>query len=280
MEKWKEVYSEEQIRKVQELERMNLKELDNVCRKIGVEFFAYGGTLIGAVRHKGFIPWDDDLDVAMTRDNYIKFIKEAPRYLPENYYLQTPYTDKKTPYSYVKLRLKGTTCIEYINHRLKIEKGIYVDIYPIDNLPDCDSDFFRQYKEFHHWAVAYAWRQCPYVEQQENTPKVIVKKIVKFCVSAVLKLIPQEFFIKNMDKVAIRYNEIETSRKGNLYYPKPVNFFNRLYPLQDGVFDDQHIKLPWGWEQHLTSRYGDYMTFPPEEKRIGHKPYLLEFGDY
>lgn len=280
MERWREVYTEEQIKKIQELEIKNLKELDRVCKEIGVEFFAYGGTLLGTIRHNGFIPWDDDLDVAMTRDNYMKFVKEAPLHLSKEFHLQTPYTDRKTPFSYTKLRLKGTTYIEYINRNLDIEKGIYVDIYPIDNLPDSDEAYFRQYKRFHRMAVLYAWRQSSELDVSGRSVKLFVKKAVKCCVSTVLKLVPQKCFIRAMDKAATRYNTTETGRKGNLYYPKPVNIFEKLYPLMDHPFEDRTIKIPNCAEQHLASRYGDYMSMPPEEKRIGHKPYKLDFGNY
>lgn len=280
MEKWREVYTEEQIKKIQELEFKNLCELERVCKEIGVEFFAYGGTLLGAVRHNGFIPWDDDLDVAMVRTDYEKFVREAPKHLSEEFHLQTPYTDSKTPFSYTKLRLKGTTYIEYINRNLDIEKGVYVDIYPIDNLPDSDSDYYKQYKAFHRLAVLYAWRQSPGLDESGHSIKLIVKRMVKGCVSAVLKLVPQKCFVRAMDTAATRYNNTETSRKGNLYYPKPVNIFEKLYPLKDHPFGELSIKIPDCAEQHLASRYGDYMSMPPEEKRIGHKPYKLDFGKY
>lgn len=280
MEKWREIYTEEQLKKLQSLEMMNLAELKCVCEKIGVEFFAYGGTLLGAVRHKGFIPWDDDLDIAMTRENYVKFIRLAPQYLSECYHLQTPYTDIKTPFPYAKLRLKGTTYIEYINKDLDIEKGIYVDIYPIDNLPDDDQEYYKQYKKFHRLAVLYARRQSAVYDSREKTPGVLMKKILKLCLSAALRLIPQNMIIKAMDDIATRYNNANTTRLGNLYYPTPVNSFDELYPLLECAFENDSIKIPTSYHQHLTSRYGDYMTMPPEEKRIGHKPYKLDFGNY
>ena len=85
-EKWREFYSEDQIKKIQSLELKNLTELSRVCSIIGVDFFLYGGSLIGAVRHKGFIPWDDDLDVAFLREDYNKFIEEAPKYLGNEFF--------------------------------------------------------------------------------------------------------------------------------------------------------------------------------------------------
>ncbi len=280
MEKWREVYTEEQIKKIQELEMKNFDELDRICKKIGVEFFAYGGTLLGAIRHNGFIPWDDDLDVAMARNDYEKFIREAPKHLSDCYYLQTPYSDRKTPFPYTKLRLRGTTYIEYINHKLDIEKGVYVDIYPIDNLPDRDEDYFKQYKRFHRLAVLYAWRQSPYLDDQRKIFKSAIKRTLKRIVSAALMLVPQKKIIQRLDKIATSYNNTETKRKGNFYFPKPVNSFEKLYPLKEHPFEDRVIKIPGCAEQHLAFRYGDYMTMPPEEKRIGHKPYELDFGNY
>ncbi len=280
MEKWREVYTEEQIKQVQKIELQNLYVLEDVCSKLNIDFFAYGGTLIGAVRHKGFIPWDDDLDIAMLRSDYDKFISEANKYLPEEYELQTPYNNPKTPYPYTKLRLKGTKYVEYGYHKLNIEQGIYVDIYPIDDLPDDEELYLKQFKQYQRLTKLYAWRQCPFLSDESTSVKIIIKKITKFCVSLVLKLVPQKYLMNRINKIATRYNGKETKRKGNLNFPRPVNVFYNIQPFEIGKFDNHSIMLPGGWDQHLTSRYGDYMQLPPEEERLGHKPYLLDFGKY
>ena len=280
MEKWREVYTEEQIKKVQEIELRNLITLKDVCEKLGIRFFAYGGTLIGAVRHKGFIPWDDDLDVAMLREDYEKFISEAPKLLPDEYDLQTPYNTPKSPYSYTKLRLKGTKYIEYGYHKLPIEQGIYVDIYPIDDLPDDNDLYLKQFAMYQRWAKLYAWRQCPYLSEQRSSAKLLIKKAVKFCVSGMLKLVPRQYFLTKLKTISVSCNGQGTGRKGNFSFPRPVNFFYDLQSFQEGEFNGIPILLPGGWDQHLSLRYGDYMQFPPEEERLGHKPYLLDFGKF
>ena len=280
MEKWKEVYTSEQIRKVQKIELRNLVVLGEVCSKLGVKFFAYGGTLIGAVRHKGFVPWDDDLDVGMMRTDYNKFVAQAPKYLPDEYELQTPYNTPQTPYPYTKLRLKGTKYVEYGYHRLNIEQGIYIDIYPIDDLPDDDELFHKQFKQYQRLSKIYAWRQCPYLSDECLSIKGLIKQGIKFCLSFGLKLFPQKYLIQKIDRVATRYNGNKTERKGNLNFPRPVNVFYNIQPFEDGEFNDYSIMLPGGWHHHLNLRYGNYMEYPPEEERIGHKPYLLDFGQY
>jgi len=279
-EKWKDVYTQEQIQKIQKLELKNLKVLQDVCRQLNIEFIVYGGSLIGAVRHKGFVPWDDDLDVAMLRVDYMKFVEKAPALLPEEYYLQTPYNDKKTPYAYSKLRLRGTKCVEYVHHRIKTEHGIYVDIYPIDRMPDEDEKILQGFKEYQRLIYYYVIRQSPYPPVAGGGVKRKLKNMAKRMVSAALHLIPQRYFINRIDAVMTRYNHLDTERWGNLFYPEPKNLFYDLLPFEDGEFEGSSVKLPRNWDRHLTSRYGNYMEFPPEEERIGHKPYLLDFGKY
>lgn len=279
-EKWREIYTEEQIHKIQKIELNNLKVLDDVCKKIGIEYFVYGGTLIGAVRHKGFVPWDDDLDVAMSRSDYMKFVSEAPKLLSDEYYLQTPYNDKHTPYMYSKLRLKGTKCIEYGHHRLNIEKGIYIDIYPIDNIPDSEDDYIKQFNKYQRLIKMYVLRQSPYPYIEDRSFIRKFKDLLRFALSTILKCIPQKYFTYKIDAIMTKYNGEQTSRKGNLFYPKLGNVFYDLYPLKQCDFEGFTVNIPGDWDSHLTMRYGDYMELPAEDERIGHKPYLLDFGKY
>ena len=276
MEKWRDIYTEKQLKTVQEIERKNLSVMTEVCEKLGIDFFAYGGTLIGAVRHKGFIPWDDDLDVALPRKDYMTFAKKAKEILPKEYYLQTPYEDKKSPFPYMKLRLKGTKYAEYGHSKLDIEQGVYIDIYPIDNLPSDFELFKKQHKKFQTLVKLFAIRQCPYLNNSKKTAKTRVKSVFKYIGSLFAKLIPHDYLVKKIDEVSTMYNNEQTGKFGNLYYPKPANCYNSIYPLVEGEFDGQKIMLQNDWENHLKSRYGNYLELPPEEKRCGHKPYDLK----
>lgn len=266
----------EQLKEINMVQVGILSEVALVCSKLGIKYYIVHGSLLGTIRNNRFVPDDDDIDIAIYRKDYVRFLNEAYKYLPQDYYLQTPYTDKKTPYSYSKLRLKNTKYIEYGYHRLNIEQGVYVDIYPIDTLPDDRADFLKQYKKFQRVAKLYAWRQCPYLFDQRKTIKIYIKKIIKFCFSYFLKLFPQKIFVNKLDKIATMYNGTDNSLYGNMHYPKPVNYFKNIVPFENGMFNGFNIKLPGGWEEHLKSRYGNYMELPPAEKRIGHKPYILE----
>lgn len=279
-EKWKEIYTLEQIQKIQELEVKNLRVLQSVCQQLNIEFVLCDGSLIGTVKYKGFVPWDDDLDVAMLREDYMRFVQEAPALLPEDYHLQTPYSDKKTPHPFSKLRLKGTKCVEFVNHRIKMEHGIYVDIYPIDRMPDDDEALLKSFKKYQWLTYFYVIRQSPYPPVAGGGFKRKVKNVVKHLVSAALHLIPQRCFIKRIDSVMTRYNHLETKRWGNLCFPEPKNLYYDMFPFEDGVFEEIRVKIPKNWDQHLALKYGNYMELPPEEERLGHKPYILDFGKY
>jgi len=279
-EKWEEVYTKEQILKIQEIEMINLREIIRVCDILGISFLLYGGSLIGAVKYAGFVPWDDDLDIAMMRTDYMRFVEEAPKYLSAHFSLQTPYSDSKTPYFYSKLRLKGTKYIEYGNHRLNIEQGIYVDIYPLDFLPDDEQTYLNQHVRYQKIVQLFVLRQCPYRYVKSVTIKDYIKSGGRYLASSILRCVPLRFFVEKIDSIMTEFNDLESRRIGNYSFPKPCNYFDKIFPLHTVSFNGVNVYIPNGWEDHLYRRYGDYKELPPEEERIGHKPYLLDFGEY
>ena len=112
-----------------------------ICEKHDLKYFLIGGTLLGAVRHKGFIPWDDDIDIGMPRPDYEKFLLVAQKELPEHIFLQTHNTDIEYPNCFAKLRNSDTTFIETSCKKLKINHGIYIDIFPLDGC--CISPYWK-----------------------------------------------------------------------------------------------------------------------------------------
>lgn len=275
-EKWAEVYTKEQLKRLQQLELQELKVVKRVCDQLNIKFILYGGTLLGAFKYKGFIPWDDDVDIAMDRDSYEKFITEAPKLLPSDYVLQNLYTDPKSPYSYTKLRLKGTRCIEYGNHLLNIEQGIYMDIYPIDDIPDDDKLYRDHFAKLQKLFDVIYTRQC--LHHAEKGRFYLLKEIKRIAYYCFYRLIPISYYRNKQQKEMTKYNGRGNSRKTCWHYPKLSNYYEQYYPLKEIQYEGETYYAPFDTESHLRRRYGNIDELPPVEKRLGHQVFILDFG--
>ena len=275
-EKWEELYTKSQLQKLQEVEFESLKVIDDICGKLNITYFLYGGTLLGAYKYGGFIPWDDDVDIAMPRKDYCTFVKKAITYLPDNYVIQTPYNEMKSPFSYCKLRLKDTKYIEKFHHRLDIEQGIYIDVYPVDSIPDDEELRKRQFRKVQYLLKLYYYKHCLHVDK--DTP--LIPKLKQVIAYSLLKLVPHVLLMKLIDGVLTQYNEKGYQRYSCLYYPNSENYYEKLYPLREVDFNGIKFKAPGDYENHLRMRYGNIDELPPMDKRIGHKPFIFSLGKY
>ena len=129
------VLSKKEFRQMQLMQLDMLKELDRVCRKHNIKYTIFAGTLLGAVRHKGYIPWDDDADVGMLREEYEKFKKVAHELDPEICYFQDHETDPYYRWGYAKLRRTNTKFVRVGQEHIKCKTGIFIDIFPMDDIP-------------------------------------------------------------------------------------------------------------------------------------------------
>ena len=277
-EKWTEVYTEEQLKRLQQLELLELKVVKKVCDQLNIKFVLYGGTLLGAVKYKGFIPWDDDVDIAMDRDSYEKFIAEAPRLLPKEYVIQNLYTDSKSPYSYTKMRLRGTRCIEKVNHKLDIEQGIYMDIYPIDDIPDDDNLYHEQFVKLQRLFHSIYERQC--FHHVKRGKYFILKEIRQYIQYLKYRIKPLSYYRDYQQQEMTKYNGKGYARKTCWHYPKVSNFYEPYYPLREIEFEGDTFYAPNDYIQHLRRRYGNIDELPPADKRLGHQVFILDFGKY
>lgn len=276
-EAWNTFYTADDIKRIQQIELESLDMLIEVCNKLSIKFFMYGGSLLGAIKYRGFIPWDDDLDIAMLREDYEKLIREGPKYIPENFEIQHPKINAKTPYHYVKLRRKDTAMCEYQTHKLKINHGVYFDIYPIDNIPDDYVKLLKQKVEYDKWIHIFQIRQNFRLEHKVSTVKDITRIAIRFVQSRIAHIFSVQYLIHRIDSISQQYNNSATSYQGNLSFPTPVNYFNGV-EFEDAVFEGRKIYIPSGYRLNLKNRYGDIRRLPREDKRVGHKPYILDLG--
>lgn len=274
-----------ELKKLQELLRKLLAEFDRVCNVLNTPYVAWCGTALGAVRHQGFIPWDDDIDVAMLRDDYERFVKEAPAVIGDEFNIENMNTDPDFVSMVTYLTLKDTICIPDFFEGCSYRKPICMEVFILDNMPDNAWDFKRQKIRTWIWGrlIFLSASPTPYLPFDG-----MKKKVVNAICSAVvvgmkaIRLTPQKLQAK-WDKAAMKYDGQQTCRVADYADKNPEKLSARideLYPAVDMSFDGIMIKVPRDYQAILTRNYGDYMKMPPVEKRKNHRPSQLDFGPY
>lgn len=272
---------ENSLRKAQLLQLDIAKEIKRVCEKNAIPYFFIAGTLLGAVRHQGFIPWDDDLDIGMLRSDYETFIKVCKDDLDDRFFLQNWETDKYFGLPFSKVRLNNTHYVERNSAKVRAHDGIYVDIFPFDNVPD---DKRLQKK---HDRETYLLKRLLLVkngyecwEDDETIKKMIYKSIKLFTLPVSLK-----FLQKKLLKVMMRYNDLETdwivTFGGSYGYTKESIEKKWVSECTELSFEKICFSVPGSYKEYLSYFYGDYMQLPPEDKRGNrHNIQKIDFGEY
>lgn len=277
-------YDEITLKKVQKAELGILKDFMELCDRHGLEYFGIAGTGIGALRHKGFIPWDDDIDVALPRKDYELFLKYAKAELSDKYTVMNCETNENYPLITTRLMKKGTKFREHAIRNIKCELGIFLDIYPFDNISDDPKAFKKQMREAWFYSKLLILRSIPFPVLGFKGWKAKVIHAICGLVHlgmCILRISKKKLYFK-CKEVSCRFNHIETARLDYLCDTTPyMNIIERkdLYPLVKLPFEDVMLNFPGNMHRNLTNMYGDYMQLPPPEKRKNHYPYELEFGN-
>ena len=238
-----------------------LQKTADFCEKNNIRYFLCGGTLIGAIRHKGFIPWDDDIDISMPRPDYDRFISMFNQ--PENYYQVIDMSnDKQYGFPFAKVHDTRTFVNEL--QYAKDHFGVYIDIFPIDGVGE-DEQVFRILR----------WRKLLHTKKANYYERTLTKKIINTLGKILLLPFSVHDILKKMDKVARKYTYGSTPRAGIIINPygtreiMDLHIFDKSIPKQ---FENGNYMVPEGYDAWLRSIYGDYMQLPPEDKR--HSPHM------
>lgn len=272
-------YKTEELRRIQLLELDALKEIIFICDKLKIEYFLIGGTCLGAIRHDGFIPWDDDIDVGMRRNDYIRFLHEAPSELSSQFFLQTPDSDKESAYNYAKLRVNGTVFVEYSVRNVNMHKGVYCDIFPFDEVPDDENLNLRQFRQLKLLHRLYYYHQTPDIASPPRSFTDYVRCLFRCASHCLIKTcISRQFLLKRINEVSTKYNGSGQSAVACLNFPnRKVEYIriDDLYPLKQHKFETILANVPKNSDVYLSTHYNDWWELPPEEDRVGHKPYIV-----
>lgn len=264
---------EEKLRQLQLTMLEILKVFDKFCREYGLKYSLYAGSLLGAVRHKGFIPWDDDLDVCMSRADYEKFLELWQKAPVAGYVLQNKENSRYFDQSFSKIRKDHTTFLQDEWQIGNHHTGIFLDVFPLDRIPNGKLN-----------RAMYKWHCMKYqlLTREFVPPKagittrlgaaVILSCTPKFC---------RERVRQNTLKKITRYNnrhDLEIAAIETMASLRKSFALDMLDSYVDLPFEDGEFMCFAGWDDHLRRKFGDYMQLPPEEERTWkHHPILIDF---
>lgn len=261
------------LREIQLGELEVLKKVKQICEEIGLNYFLFCGTLLGAVRHKGIIPWDDDIDVAMIRDDYEKFISYCTKHEEDILPFKLYHYSTKKDYIYPIARLVDTRYwIDYQDYR-DYDLGLFVDLYPLDgcgNSIEERNNIFKKVRGNLLPLITLGARTN--VLYNHGIINYISKNILRF----IARIIGQNRLIREIDERAIKYCQQESNYVMCVIwdtFPNEYFYADSFKDLIEIPFEDCTFKVPAKYDEVLRMQYGDYMQLPPEEERVGHHCY-------
>lgn len=261
---------EEYSKKLWEIELNMLKELTVICENHQIDWFLIGGGLIGAIRHKGFIPWDDDIDLGMLRKDYDRFVQFAPKELSDAYELQLCEQDSSSFHSLLRIRHKYSTGMLAEDIDKNINSGAFIEIYPYDNDTGEERKYKKQAKSIKFWVTLlnnYG---------RKNVPVSMKGKLFRVFSMLMCRIIPFSFAISCWNQAKKRYDGIETPYVNCEWsLDEKVGTRSRWFieDVKNTItvpFENIEVKVPLNYDRCLRICYGDYMKIPDEKEQKRH----------
>jgi lipopolysaccharide cholinephosphotransferase len=249
----------------QELHRLLMvafKDFDRICRANGLQYYLIGGTLLGAVRHGGIIPWDDDIDVGMLRPEYERFLRVAPQQLAPQYSVHSVSSDPNHVICFTKIRMADT---RFVSSQEGAVSGVFVDVFPLDNAPN--SHLLRRL----HALVASFFLFIIRIRHGDTSSPLRYRRFLRRIAHAILRFIPRRIFMTGFQRLMQVSGDNDSTSivnvGGSWGYRREC--WKRSYFMEyiEMSFGDAVAYVPAGWHEILTRQYGDYMTPPPEKQR-------------
>ena len=247
-----------------------LKIFIEICEKIGLRYYLVCGTALGAVKYDGFIPWDDDVDVALCREDYKIFCEKAQSLLPQGIFLQTYETDQRYPCIFSKLRDSNTTYIEKTCKNITMNHGVYIDIFPLDGYPE-------------------SLKLQKRLERKKFFYKLLISSVYESNCSLKIRILRKIFRIlgvhKRTGRILVKYEKLISAYstkkssvwcnhgnwQGNLEYAPKEQYGQGIIMKFQGV----DVRVPERYDEYLTQKYGDWRSDPPQDDQIGHHHYSV-----
>lgn len=254
-----------------------LDEFDRVCKSNNLKYFLIGGTLLGSVRHNGFIPWDDDIDVAMPREDYEKLISISEDVLGERFFLDHESTNNNYWSPFAKIKLKNTAYVESNVKKNTDNCCMWIDIFPLDYTKNNEQSKLEERKNKIKRVYSILYNKNAKSLKDFDT---FYKKIGYL----LLFLIPNKLLFNYRNKIMQEENGDDCKfyiNFGSQYsVKKQTHEIAKVLPLRQRVFEKKEYSVPNDCDYVLSNIYGKtFMELPPKEKRITHNPYFIKFSD-
>lgn len=255
----------QQLREVQMIQLEMLIEVDRICKKCDIHYNIIAGTLLGAVRHGGYIPWDDDADVALLRPEYERFREACKTELDTTrFYFQDHRNTKGYRWGYGKLRRKDTLFLREHQEHMPYEQGIFIDVFPLDGVPD--NYILRSLKNFECFCVRkILWSKVGKIADKNPFRRVWYR---------MLSCLPENVVFSYYHQMISHANKKKTKMVRILMFPTPNRewgYYRKWYEeSEDIVFEGKIFKGIRDYQGYLRFKFGEYMELPPEEQRKVH----------
>ena len=251
----------EDLKKIQAIELDLVAKFDVFCKKFNLHYFLIGGSLLGAVRHHGFIPWDDDMDIILPRKDYDRMLKLAPQYFKNQYFFQTIETDPEFCYLHARLRNSNTSAIDRPFSFQNYNHGIFIDILPLDN--------FVETIDEHNYDLCNkkAIDNSTFMKKSNPFPADKDKERIRNYVGQ--PPIDNFLFLNELGRnnLSVETNYV-TCFAGTVYGLQKSKHYKSDYRNSVSIdFEGISLQIPVGYEKILETTYGDYTKYPPKELR-------------
>ncbi len=262
------------LEKLRETELEIMDTFDRVCRENSLRYSLYAGTLLGAIRHNGFIPWDDDMDVCMPREDYERFIELWPSLGLDNYYILNNDISNKFTQSFTKMYKKNTTLITTCEIVDELQTGIDIDIFPVDRIPHGRVQRLR----FKIQCMFYHLFMRKYIPTEASGA-------IQFACRMILKLTNRKNDVTRIHRLLNNIKKSNDNKNNDIILIETMRTLKRIYPsnifdeLIEVQFEGRKYYSFKDWDIKLSIDFGDYTTLPPVEDRVPpHNPILIDFN--
>lgn len=247
-----------------------LKHTISVCVKLNIRYFLVCGTALGAIKYEGFVPWDDDVDIGIFREDYERFLTEAQQHLPEHLFVQSYKTDPGYTNIFAKIRNSQTTYIEKTVQHMSINHGVYIDVFPLDGYPK----ELKKQRELEKKKWLYRKLLSSNYIAERSWSGQITYKLMR--VIGIHKR--SSHILRKYDRLVSAYS-VEDSEiicnhgnwQGKLEYASKEQYGNGMVVKFEGI----DVRVPEKYDEYLTQKYGDWRSDPPLEDQVGHHYYSI-----